>query len=48
VGAATGSDPLAVAYAQQRKTFGKTIAEHQAIDFKLAEMATKVEVPPSL
>jgi alkylation response protein AidB-like acyl-CoA dehydrogenase len=34
---------LAVDYAQQRKTFGKTIAEHQAIAFKLAEMATKVE-----
>jgi alkylation response protein AidB-like acyl-CoA dehydrogenase len=34
---------LAVAYAQQRKTFGKPIAEHQAIAFKLAEMATKVE-----
>ncbi|MCP2259572.1 Acyl-CoA dehydrogenase [Streptoalloteichus tenebrarius] len=34
---------LAVAYAQQRKTFGKPIAEHQAVAFKLAEMATKVE-----
>jgi alkylation response protein AidB-like acyl-CoA dehydrogenase len=34
---------LAVDYAQQRKTFGKAIAEHQAIAFKLAEMATKVE-----
>jgi alkylation response protein AidB-like acyl-CoA dehydrogenase len=34
---------LAVAYAQQRKTFGKIIAEHQAVAFKLAEMATKVE-----
>ncbi|UQX87669.1 acyl-CoA dehydrogenase family protein [Jatrophihabitans telluris] len=34
---------LAIAYAQQRKTFGKAIAEHQAIAFKLAEMATKVE-----
>jgi alkylation response protein AidB-like acyl-CoA dehydrogenase len=34
---------LAIAYAQQRKTFGKQIAEHQAIAFKLAEMATKVE-----
>ncbi|WP_216214226.1 acyl-CoA dehydrogenase family protein [Amycolatopsis aidingensis] len=34
---------LAVEYAQQRKTFGKPIAEHQAIAFKLAEMATKVE-----
>ncbi|GGM42679.1 acyl-CoA dehydrogenase [Longimycelium tulufanense] len=34
---------LAVAYAQQRRTFGKAIAEHQAVAFKLAEMATKVE-----
>lgn len=35
---------LGVAYAQQRKTFGKIIAEHQAVLFRLAEMATKVEV----
>ncbi|MBB4686081.1 acyl-CoA dehydrogenase family protein [Amycolatopsis jiangsuensis] len=34
---------LAVAYAQQRSTFGKPIAQHQVIAFKLAEMATKVE-----
>jgi alkylation response protein AidB-like acyl-CoA dehydrogenase len=34
---------LAVQYAQQRQTFGKPIAQHQAIQFKLAEMATKVE-----
>ncbi|MGI5502844.1 acyl-CoA dehydrogenase family protein [Lentzea sp. CA-135723] len=34
---------LAIDYSQQRKTFGKAIAEHQAIAFKLAEMATKVE-----
>jgi alkylation response protein AidB-like acyl-CoA dehydrogenase len=34
---------LGIAYAQQRKTFGKVIAEHQAILFRLAEMATKVE-----
>ncbi|MBB5807752.1 alkylation response protein AidB-like acyl-CoA dehydrogenase [Saccharothrix ecbatanensis] len=34
---------LAIEYAQQRKTFGKPIVEHQAIAFKLAEMATKVE-----
>ncbi|BBU21893.1 acyl-CoA dehydrogenase family protein [Mycobacterium xenopi] len=34
---------LAVRYAQQRHTFGKPIAEHQAIAFQLAEMATKVE-----
>ncbi|MGH6657466.1 MAG: acyl-CoA dehydrogenase family protein [Actinocrinis sp.] len=34
---------LGIAYAQQRTTFGKPIAQHQAIQFKLAEMATKVE-----
>jgi len=34
---------LAIAYAQQRETFGKPIAEHQAIAFKLAEMGTKIE-----
>jgi len=34
---------LAIRYAQQRNTFGKPIAEHQAIAFQLAEMATKVE-----
>jgi alkylation response protein AidB-like acyl-CoA dehydrogenase len=34
---------LAVAYAQQRETFGKRIAEHQAVLFRLAEMGTKVE-----
>ncbi|MCW2505346.1 MAG: acyl-CoA dehydrogenase [Actinomycetia bacterium] len=39
---------LAVAYAQQRRTFGKAIAEHQAIAFKLAEMATKIEAAHAL
>ncbi len=34
---------LAISYAQQRRTFGHQIAEHQAIAFKLADMATKVE-----
>jgi alkylation response protein AidB-like acyl-CoA dehydrogenase len=34
---------LGVDYAQQRETFGKKIAEHQAVLFRLAEMATKVE-----
>ncbi len=35
---------LAIDYAQQRETFGKAIAEHQAVAFRLADMATKVEV----
>src|SRR5882757_6825723 len=34
---------LAIRYAQQRQTFGKPIADHQAIAFQLAEMATKIE-----
>ncbi|MFM9034590.1 MAG: acyl-CoA dehydrogenase family protein [Mycobacterium sp.] len=42
-GVAIRAFELAVRYAQQRKTFGKPIAEHQAIAFQLAEMATKVE-----
>jgi alkylation response protein AidB-like acyl-CoA dehydrogenase len=42
-GVAIRAFELAVRYAQQRQTFGKPIAEHQAIAFQLAEMATKVE-----
>ena len=34
---------LGIAYSQQRETFGKKIAEHQAVLFRLAEMATKIE-----
>jgi butyryl-CoA dehydrogenase len=33
----------ALAYATERKTFGKPIADHQAIQFKLADMATEIE-----
>jgi alkylation response protein AidB-like acyl-CoA dehydrogenase len=39
---------LGIAYAQQREAFGKVIAEHQAIQFSLAEMATKVEAAHQL
>ncbi len=39
---------LAIAYAQQHKTFGKPIAQHQAIAFKLAEMGTKIEAAHAL
>ena len=39
---------LAIQYAQQRSTFGKPIVQHQAIQFKLAEMATKVEAAHAL
>jgi len=43
VGVANRAFELGVSYAQQRETFGKPIAQHQAILFRLAEMATKVE-----
>ncbi|MDQ3735500.1 MAG: acyl-CoA dehydrogenase family protein [Actinomycetota bacterium] len=42
-GVAIRAFELAIAYAQTRETFGRPIAEHQAIAFKLAEMATKIE-----
>ena len=42
-GVANRAFELAAQYSQQRETFGKPIAQHQAIMFKLAEMATKVE-----
>jgi alkylation response protein AidB-like acyl-CoA dehydrogenase len=41
-GVAQRAFELAIRYAQQRQTFGRPIAQHQAIQFKLAEMATKV------
>src|SRR5205809_2705287 len=43
VGVAQRAMELALRYSQERKTFGRPIAEHQAIQFKLADMATKVE-----
>ena len=43
LGIAAGAYELALAYAQERKSFGKPIAEHQAIAFKLADMATQIE-----
>jgi len=43
VGIAQRALELALRYSQERKTFGKPIAYHQAIQFKLADMATKVE-----
>jgi alkylation response protein AidB-like acyl-CoA dehydrogenase len=43
VGIAQRALELALRYSQERKTFGKQIAKHQAIQFKLADMATKVE-----
>jgi alkylation response protein AidB-like acyl-CoA dehydrogenase len=43
VGIAQRALELALKYSQERKTFGKPIAQHQAILFKLADMATKIE-----
>ena len=43
VGVAAAAFEAAVKYAQQRKTFGKPIAQHQAIQLMLADMATKVQ-----
>lgn len=43
LGIAAGAYELALAYSKERKTFGKPISEHQAIQFKLADMATEIE-----
>ena len=47
-GVAQRAFELGIAYAQQRSAFGKPIAEHQAVMFRLAEMATKVEAAHSM
>ncbi|MBI3501562.1 MAG: acyl-CoA dehydrogenase [Bacteroidetes bacterium] len=43
LGIASGAYELALAYSKERKAFGKTISNHQAIQFKLADMATEIE-----
>ena len=43
VGVATAAFNSAIKYAQKRETFGKPIADHQGIQFMLADMATKIE-----
>ena len=43
VGVAQAAFNAAIRYSQQRETFGKPIAEHQAIQLKLADMATKIQ-----
>lgn len=42
-GMASGATKMSLAYAKDRKTFGKSISEHQAIQLKLAEMSTRAE-----
>ena len=44
VGMARAALDAALAYAREREAFGKPIAEHQAVNFRLADMATQVEV----
>ena len=43
LGVARAAFEVAIKYAQQRQTFGKPIAQHQTIQIKLAEMATRIE-----
>ena len=43
LGIASGAYELALQYSKERKAFGKTISQHQAIQFKLADMATNIE-----
>lgn len=43
LGIASGAYELALKYSKERKAFGKNLSEHQAIQFKLADMATKIE-----
>jgi alkylation response protein AidB-like acyl-CoA dehydrogenase len=43
LGIASGAFELSVSYSKERKAFGKEIAQHQAIQFKLADMATRIE-----
>lgn len=43
LGIAAGAYELALAYSKERKAFGKPISQHQAIQFKLADMATEIE-----
>ncbi len=43
LGIASGSYELALAYSKERKAFGKEISQHQAIQFKLADMATRID-----
>lgn len=48
VGMARSALDLALAYAKERETFGKPIIEHQAVAFRLADMATKLEAARQL
>ncbi|SEG28433.1 acyl-CoA dehydrogenase [Algoriphagus boritolerans] len=43
LGIAAGAYEMSLAYSKERKAFGKPISQHQAIQFKLADMATQIE-----
>jgi butyryl-CoA dehydrogenase len=48
VGMARAALEAALAYARERKTFGQTLIEHQAVNFRLADMATNIEAARQL
>ena len=48
LGHAKGAYELTLKYAQERQTFGKPICKHQAVAFKLAEMATRIEAAENM
>ncbi|MBP6219023.1 MAG: acyl-CoA dehydrogenase, partial [Oligoflexales bacterium] len=48
LGLAKGALELSLAYSKTRSTFGKTLSQHQAIAFKLADMATRIEAAETL
>ncbi|WP_461629296.1 acyl-CoA dehydrogenase family protein [Labilibaculum euxinus] len=48
LGCAQGAYELALAYAKERKQFGKTLSKFQAVSFKLADMALKIELARNL
>lgn len=48
VGMAQAALEIAIAYAKDRKSFGKTIIEHQAVGFRLADLATRLEAARQL
>ena len=48
VGIARAALEAAIAYAKERKSMGKTLIEHQAVNFRLADMATQIEAARSL
>jgi short/branched chain acyl-CoA dehydrogenase len=48
LGLAKGAYEMTLAYAKERRTFGVSISKHQAVGFKLAEMATRIEAAESM